>query len=88
MRYLVWPLLFVVALVLQLLLLFTGTLRKMLRDLGGADQPNQQSYCLIQVALFPLFLPVILLHYLAEASLAWTVVIKEKLGFSTSNDRF
>ncbi len=83
MKYLLWPFLRVVALVLLVLVTVFGFLRAVLRALTGANQiPPPTSGCLLQFISSPIFSPILFI-YLSSARLYLEIIVMDvKLGFA------
>lgn len=83
MKYFLWPLLRVVALVLLVIVSYFGFLRAALRALTGANQiPPPPFGCLLQFLTLPIFVPIMLI-YLASARLYLEIIALDvKLGFA------
>jgi len=83
MKYLLWPLLRVAALVLLVLVTVFGFLRAVLRELTGANQiPPPTFGCLLQFLTLPVFLPTMFI-YLTSARLYLEIMVLDvKFGFA------
>lgn len=83
MKYLLWPLLRVAALVLLVLVTVFGFLRAVLRGLTGANQiPPPTFGCLVQFLTLPIFVPIMLIYFVLARLYLEIMVLDVKFGFA------
>jgi hypothetical protein len=83
MKYFLWPLLRAAAVVLLPVITVSGIVRAVLRGLTGADQvPPRPMFFLLQLIVLPLYIPAILIYFVAVAAYHWVVfhVISSPMG--------
>ena len=83
MKYILWPFLRVVALVLLVVLTVSGFLRVALRALTGANQVPPPTFgCLVQFLTLPIFVPIMLIYFTSARLYLEIMVLDVKLGFA------
>ena len=87
MRYLLWLPLRVVALILLPIITVFGFLRMLLRVIGGANQMSPSpAGCLVQFILLPVYLPVMVIYYVASILYLRIVALDVRFGFATPEE--
>lgn len=87
MKYLLWPLVRVVALLLLTVLSISGFFRVALRALAGANQiPPSPLGLFLQSILSPVFLPIMVIYLISSRLYLEVMVVDVKLGFAKSEE--